>query len=560
MSATRHEHDRRWQALQSERTSWVPHWQDLSRHLQPRLGKFFTADRNKGEKRHNNIYDSTATRAVRVLAAGMMAGMTSPARPWFRLTTGDPDLAESHEAREWLNDVRRLMLDVFARSNTYPMLQNMYEEIGVFGTGASILMPDFDNIIHHYPSTIGEFAISTNHKGMVDTFYREFDKTVDQLVAEFGRENCSSSVKNMYDRGHLDKWITVVHGIEKRHQRDPMKRDALNMPFATCYFEKGAEPGKYLRKGGMKDFRVLAPRWHASGGDIYGYSPGMEALGDVKQLQHEQLRKAQSIDYQTKPPLMLPASMKGRTDMLPGGTSFYDGVPPTGVRSMFEANLNLNYLLEDIRDVRDRINSTFYVDLFLMLAQTDNGQMTATEVAERHEEKLLMLGPVLERLHNELLDPLIALTFADLLEAGVLPPLPEVLEGSPIRVEFVSMLAQAQRAVGTASTDRFIGNLGAVMTMKPEVADKFDADKWVDHYSDALGIDPDLIVPDDKVVLIREERAAAQKQAEQAAMAEQMAGAAKDAAAAPTQGGDSNALDDIMGLYSGYNSPSPQEY
>ena len=555
--------DRRWSDLKSERSTWVGHWRELSQYLQPRLGQYLVSDVNKGEKRHNSIYDNTGTRALRILSAGMMAGMTSPARPWFRLSTADPSLNDHHSVKVWLADVRRLMLDVFSRSNTYRALQGMYEELGLFGTSASLTLPNFDRVVHHYPTTVGQYAITTDHEGRVNTFYREIGKRVSELVREFGYDNCTRGTQRLYDQGALDKWVTCVHAIEPREDRERGKPGAKNMPWKSVYFELGADQGTYLREGGFKRFRVLAPRWHVTGGDIYGYSPGMEALGDVKQLQHEQLRKAQGIDYMTKPPLQAPTSMKGReVDMLPGGINYVDAPQGgRGVQTLFETRIDLQHLLMDIQDIRGRINSAFYADLFLMLAQAPNdGRMTATEVAERHEEKLLMLGPVLERLHDELLSPLIAGTFEDMLEAGMVPPPPAELNGMPIRVEFVSMLAQAQRAVGTAGLDRYIANLGTVAQFKPDVLDKFNSDKWADSYADALGVDPEMIVADKEVALVREQRAAQQQKMEQAAMANSMADSANKLGGVPTQGGSSNAATDIMSMFSGYASPTAESY
>jgi hypothetical protein len=295
------------------------------------------------------------------------------------------------------------------------------------------------------------------------------------------------------------------------------------------------------------------------GGDIYGHSPGMEALGDVKQLQHEQLRKAQAIDYQTKPPLQVPASMKNRDiEMLPGGISYYDGAANNGIKTAFEVNLNLQYLLNDIMDCRERVRGAFYADLFLMLANAGpNTRMTATEVAERHEEKLIMLGPVLERLHNELLAPLVDTTFTRMVQAGIVPPAPQELQGMDLNIEFVSMLAQAQRAIGTNAVDRFVGNLGAIAQMKPDILDKFDQDEWADVYADMLGIDPALIIADKDVAIIRQARAQAMAAKEQAAVMQQQSQTVKNMAQSPT-GGD-NALTDITNLFSGYGSPSPLE-
>lgn len=547
----------RWGQLKSERASWLSHWKEISDYLLPRSGRFFIQDRDKGWRRHNNIYDSTGTRALRVLAAGMMSGMTSPARPWFRLGIADPELMKYAPVKAWLHQNTQMMLQIFSKGNTYRALHSMYEELGAFGTGASIVMADYNDVIRHYPLTTGEYAIATNYRGEVTTIYREFQKTVAEVVGEFGIDKVSAAVKNMHDRGSLDQWITIVHAIEPRVDRDPRMKDAKNMPWQSCYFELNQDGDKYLRESGFKEFPALVPRWATSGGDIYGNGPGMEALGDIKQLQHEQLRKAQAIDYKTKPPLQVPASMKNRDiETLPGGVSFVDMASSSGgIKTAFEVNLDLNHLLMDIGDVRERIRGSFYADLFLMLANQTDARMTATEVAERHEEKLLMLGPVLERLHNELLDPMIEMTFSRMVEAGIVTPPPPELQGMEINVEFVSMLAQAQRAVATNGVDRFVGNLGAVAGIKPDVLDKFDADKWADEYSEMLGISPELIVPSDQVAFIRQERAKAQQAAQRSAMLNQNADTANKLAGANT--GGQNALTDVMGMFSGYNSPGP---
>ena len=542
----------RWGQLKNERESWMSHWKEISDYLLPRSGRFFVEDRNRGDKRHNNIYDSTGTRALRVLAAGMMAGMTSPARPWFRLTTSDPQLDESAAVKAWLADVTRLMQMVFAKSNTYRALHSMYEELGAFGTASTIVLADYTSVIHHYPLTTGEFAMAADHRGQVNTLFREFQMTVAQVVREFGRSNCSPTVQTLFDRGALEQWVTVMQAIEPRVDRDLTKRDDRNMAWKSIYFEQGGNEDQILRESGFKEFPALCPRWATSGGDIYGNSPAMEALGDIKQLQHEQLRKAQGIDYKTKPPLQAPTSLKSRdVDTLPGGISFVDAAAPNGgIRSAFEVNIDLSHLLADIQDVRERIKGSFYADLFLMLANGTNPQMTATEVAERHEEKLLMLGPVLERMHNEILDPLIEMTFSRMVEANIVPPPPDELQGMELNVEFVSMLAQAQRAIATNSVDRFVGNLGAVAGIKPEVLDKFDADRWADAYADMLGIDPELIVPGEQVAMIRKQRAEAAQAQQQAALLNQGADTAQKLGSVDTS--KQSALTDVTRAFSGY--------
>lgn len=525
---------RRIGELRNERSSWLPHYQELSKFLLPRSGRYFQQDRNRGERRHNNILDNTGTRGVRVLSAGMMSGMTSPARPWFRLETPDPDLNRHSPVKLWLSDVTKLMLRVFAKSNTYRALHTTYEELGVFGTAAKVVMPNFQHVIHHHTLTAGEYMVGTDFYGNVDTLGREFEMTVGQLVGQFGRDNVSISVRQLYDKGSRDTWIPVTHIIQPRTQRDRKSPLARDMAFESVYWEPGCNHGSVLSDSGYKDFPALCSRWALAGGDIYGNSPGMEVLGDTKQLQQEQLRKGQAIDYQTKPPLQVPSSMKNaEVDTLPGGVSYYDGMTPgSGIRTAFDVNLRLDYLLADIQDVRERIKAGFYADLWLMLSQIDTGKMTATEVAERKEEKLLMLGPTTERLHSEELQPLVEGTFARMVEVGMVPPAPEEMQGMDLNVNFISTLAQAQRAIGTNSIDRYVANLGQIATIKPGVLDKFSEDDWADIYADSLGIDPRLIVPDEKVAFLRASRAKVQMAQQEAAQANINADTAQMAAQA----------------------------
>lgn len=543
-------------SLWTERSSWITHWREISEYQQPRSGRFVVTDRNKGDKRANHIIDNTAIFASRTLAAGLMSGMTSPARPWFKLEIADKELMESAAVKQWLHESASLLRAIFASSNTYRALHTTYEELGLFGTAASVMLSDFDNVVHHYPLTIGEYALATDAKGNVDTLCREFEMTVAQMVERFGLNNCSMTVRDLFNKGAYDSPATVIQLIEPRRQRDPGKRDAKNMRFSSVYFEPGRDDAadRFLSESGFNRFPVLAPRWVVTGNDIYGTSPGMECLGDVKQLQHQQLRKGQAIDYQVQPPLVVPtAYAQNAKARLPGGLMYVDSQGPANtVRSAWDVRLDLNHLREDIIDVRDRIKAAYYADLFLMLANDTRSGITATEVAERHEEKLLMLGPVLERLHNELLSPLIDNTFDFASKANILPEPPRELQGMEIKVEFISVLAQAQRAVAAQGVDRLLGTVGQLAALKPDIVDKVDLDQVVDDYAEMYGVNPKIIVPDDKVVVIRDQR-------QQQIAAQQAAASIPDAANAAKTMGDTDmaGVQDVMNGLMGYGTPTP---
>lgn len=549
---------RRWTDMQTERSSWIGHWRELGDLFLPRAPRFYRSDRNQGQKKHNNVLDNTPIRANRILGAGMMSGATSPARPWFRLQTPDEHLNDYAPVKEWLSDVQRIMLHVFARSNTYLMLHQLYEEMGTFGTHAVITMEDFQKVTHHYNSPTGEFAIASDYRGSVNTIYREFEKPVSEIVGEFGIDRCSKTVKHLYNSGALNTWVPLLHVIEPRKDRDATSKTKENKAWKSCYMELGREDvgDVYLREGGFDEFPGIAPRWSRFGNDVYGSSPAMDVLGDARQLQHQQLRKANAIDFQTKPPIQLPTAAKGQDkNYLPGGVMYFDS-PGAGnsARTLFDVNLNLDHLRLDIEDVRQRIREGMHADLFLMLANLDKNQMTAREVAERHEEKLVQLGPVLERLHYEGLGPLTENTFLRVLRAGLLPPPPQELQEQELNVEFISTLAQAQRAVGVNAIDRFVANIGVIAAFKPDVVDKFNADKWADAYGDMMGIDPEMIVADDQVAIVRSERAKQMAQAAAAENAKAMGQAASGFGSVNTA--EPNLATDMMNQFAGYSAPA----
>lgn len=550
-------------ALWKERSSYDSHAQDIADFLLPRAVRFTESDRNKGgADAYNSIIDETGTLAHGVLEAGLMAGLTSPARPWVKLATPDRDLMEYAPVKAWLSKVTLKMLQIFAKSNTYRAFRTCYGQVGAFGVAADIVVDNFDNVLHNYPLAFGSYAIGLNHLGQTDSLFRTMEKTVGQLVQEFGYANCSLAVRNQWDKFNYDTTVPVLHGIEPRRERDYAKRDAKSMPFKSCYLEMGRDSeSKYLRESGFKEFPAICPRWLTDGEDTYASRwPAAIALGSIKQLQQEQLRKSTAIDYQVDPPLQVPVQYKNQDlDRLPGGVMYVDSASPTGgVRSAFEVNLRLDHLLADIQDVRERINKAFFVDLFKMLANDTRSNVTAREIAERHEEKLLMLGPVLESLHTEMLQPYVEITFAKMMRAGLFAPgmplePPQELHGADLDIEFISTLAQAQRAVGVTAIDRYVGTIASVSGIKPGILDKLDEDQLADVYAESLGIDPSLVVADDKIALIRKQRAAQQQAASIAAMApaaKDLAGAAKDLSQADPEG-----LNAAASAMSGYSIP-----
>jgi len=548
----------RWKQLEDDRSSWRSHWMEITDYLLPRRGRYLQESQNsKGRKRSTKIVDNTGGQALRTLSAGMMSGMTSPARPWFRLRTPDPDLMDVPGVKLWLGQVEVVLRSILSRSNFYNSAASMYTELGAFGTGAMYRRHHPSEVMNFRMFTAGEFVIAEDEYGVVDTLGRKTDFTVSQIIEDFVYDkytqkedwsNVSQAVKRLWSQKNYDARVPVIHMIQPRRNedRDFAKRDGQNKRFMDTYLEGGADGDKLLRDSGYDSFPAYCPRWDALGGDVYGVSPGMETLGDIKQLQHEQRRKAQAIDKMVNPPMIASMSMKGKpSTVLPGGTTYVDPVAGgTGFQPAYLVQPRLNEMMMDIQEVQQRIQRGFYADLFAMMINSDRRQMTATEVAERHEEKLVLLGPVLQRLNTEFLDPLIEDTFLFALMDGRIPPPPPALEGVDLEIKYVSLLAQAQEAVAASSIERtfaFAGNLSAVF---PEIVDNLDADEAIRSYGEVLGTSADIMRDAEQVAAMRERRAQQQQMEQQMAMASQGAQAAKVLSEADTQ--NPNALTALL--------------
>lgn len=544
--------------LKQERASWLPHYRDLSDFFLPRRGRHLSdsGQPNRGDRRNGKLVDPQPRLAARTLSSGMVAGLTSPARPWFRLSTPDPDLAEFASVKRWLDIVSQRMRDVFARSNLYNALPTLYLELGVFGTAPILVDEHSDDIIRCFPFTVGAYSIGLNSDLSADTFAREYKMTVKQVVGTFGLNNVSMAVRALWDSCQYDQWVDVCHMIAPNEEFNHKQADHRGMPYSSVYWEAGGDEDRLLRIKGYHEFPIMAPRWDVTGEDIYGSSPGMDALGLSKALQLQTKRKAQAIDKHVDPPMNAPTSMRNSTaSLLPGAVNFNDSTQgQRGFEPVYTIKPEINALLEDIQDMRQLISRCMYEDLFLMLAMSDRRQITAREIEERHEEKLLMLGPVLERLNDELLDPLIDRVFAIMLRRGLLPEPPRELQGVDLKVEYISILAQAQRSVATAGLERLAGFVGSIAQVKPDITDKVDFDQMIDEYSDALGVPARVIVSDDNVALARDQRQQmqrAQAMAMAAQPAQQGAAAVKSLSDAKMAGGDESALDRIVGMMGG---------
>lgn len=542
----------RLQAMEVVRNSWWLQWRLLARWINPRLGRFLETpnEGDRGSQRNQRILDSTALTASQRFAAGLMAGVSSPARPWFKLSFGVGATAnQSWAVKRWLAEVERRMRQVLAESNFYRAIAMMYEQLGVFGTAVMLLYEDYDDVIRCFPVAAGEYYLAVDDRLEVSTLGRKFVMTTAELVGRFGLANVGDSVQQMYREGRMDQEYLVGHLITPNDEQAYKVPGVRGMPYVEVYFIWGGQ--EVLEVSGYNERPFICMRWNVTGNDPYGRSLGMDAFGDVVQLQITQKRKGQLIEKLVNPPMVADPSLENKpASTIPGAVTFVaPGKGDVGFKPAYEVHpQGLPAITADIQQTQGRIRTTFFEDLFLMISQMEGVQpRNVLEIAERKEEKMLMLGPALERIHDEGLRLVIKRLYAIMLRRGLIPPMPEELDAQTISIEFVSVLAQAQRAASLTAIERlfaFAGNLAAVY---PGVADKLDVDVALDEYADVLGAPPKIIVSAERVAELRAEK---NRQQQMAMAAEQMPKVAKGAELlSQTDMGDGqSALSRITGL------------
>jgi len=495
---------KRFPHLKSNRALWESHWQEIFERCLPTKAAI-TTSRLPGTKLPTTIYDSTAIYSTQVLAAGLHSYMTNPTSRWYALEMVTRELMEVIEIKRWLSDCEDIVFSYLNGSNFNQAIHESY--IGYSAIGNCCLYEDEDlkNAIKFHARPMGEIFILANARGDIDTVYRSFTFTVRQAKQEWGND-CGEKVNKLYEAGKVEERVPFLHVVLPREDRDIRKADARNMPYGSIYIEP--EKKKVLSEGGYEEFPFFTPRFYKIADSEYAYGPGSLALADIKTLNSMSKTILAGGEKKVKPPIILPHDGY----LLP----FKTGAGAVNLKLSGNADDKVEILdtkgdigigleMEDRR--RSQIKWAFFVELFLMLANIPDKQRTATEIAARVNEMMLILGPVLGRLMHELLDPIIVRTFAILMRLGKLPPPPDVIEeGEEYKIKYISPLAKAQKAAKSQAIGNLIAATREMMDMREDVVDNLNLDEAVKELAEITNVTGKILRSDDEEAEIREAR------------------------------------------------------
>ncbi|MEW5775133.1 MAG: portal protein [Thermodesulfobacteriota bacterium] len=551
---------RRLGRLQDERRPFDAIWEEVAEYMGPTyLG--FTAEPQHPRKPRPDIVDSTARRAAKVFSAGMLSGASSPSQRWFSLALEDPEAADRPEAKAWLQELERLFTDDLLRRGFYPQQHLAYHQAGLFGWQCLYLDESPAHGIRFSARPLREIYIAENHQGVVDTVFREFTLTARQALQKWGREALPDPVRRCLDtpRGQDDRRFTFLHAVFPREERNLRSLDRTGMGFASVYLER--ESRRVVAEGGYREMPYIVTRSYRLPGTPYSYSPGTEALADVKMLNEMKRLILEAGQLSVAPPYLVPDDgFVGRVSFEPRSLNYYraDGRGPHDF-----APLNVGgdprFAWELIETTRKDVNEAFFVDLFLAIKQRAEmgASPTAMEVSELAGERMFLLGPMLMQQQQENFTALFERLFSLKLRRGELPPVPEALRGERFKAEYVSPLALAQRESRTRSILASYGDAARIAAADPGVMDIFDHEQNVRAIMEGRGMPHAGIRSRRQAARAREERARAQAQAMQARSLGELAGKLPALGKAPDPGSPAAALLASLGLAGGLPGPAP---
>lgn len=504
-------------------------WEDEMYFVQPRK-RGIQSQYQPGDKPPEDIYDDTAIQANLIMAAGLSGYMTNAAQRWFELRTKDESLMKEKDVAKYFSDCAEIMYSTFAASNFYQQIHETYLDLGSVGNACLYEDEDFKDTIRFYARHPREVYIVEDDREEVTMVYRKFPMTAWQAYVFFGEKECGKAVlEAVLKEKNYGKSFDFLHYVCIRHKRDPRKKDKRNKPFASYWVSLADK--RILREGGYEEFPYFYPRFYKNSGETYGYGPTYSCYTTIKRLNNA-TQYYEDAAYQDTYPAWLAENdgLMGSLDLRKDAMN-YQRQPLSQGKAVEALTVQRNWAvgMDYLNKKEAVIKQSFFVDLFLMLNQVQSGSRTATEVSEMIQERMMILGPVLGRLQNELYNPIIYRTFAICNRAGKFPKPPQALDGVDWEVVYVSPLAKAQRAVQARDMQTFLAVIGQLTQAAPTAGDKINIDKVVDKLCRFYSVDPDIINSDDEVEAIRANRAKQQEYMAKMAAMQQGAMIAKDA-------------------------------
>ncbi len=477
---------RRFQAAVARRQNWESLWQEAYKFALPQRDSFSSSQ--PGGAKTDRMYDATAMDAVEQLAASLLGNLTPPWTQWFGLKPG-PDLSpkEAEDIAPLLEKAAKTIQAHFDRSNFIVEMHQCYLDLVVGGTAALVLEETPPGSFSSFKFTampLNRITLEEGESGLLDGSFRMVSLTLSQLRERYATAELPPAVVSQGEKDSQRRFEV---------QESVLPNSLGTFDFKACLLESGAPV--LLHEGRFLESPVIAFRWLKSPGEIYGRSPVMKALPDIKTANKvvELILKNASIAvtgiWQADDDGVLnPANIE-----LKPGTIIPKAVGSKGLSPLeMPGRFDISQLV--LEDLRSSIRRALIAD---RLGPVAGPRMTATEVLERSSEMALLLGATYGRLQSEMMTPMIKRAFAILRRRGEVPDMN--IDGQLVELDYRAPLARAQGQRNVQSTLSWIES---VMAMGPEASGSINFPAAARFLGESLGVPSDLIRNEDPALAL----------------------------------------------------------
>lgn len=449
-------------------------WQEISEYVVPNRGDFITK-RSQAERIDRRVFDSTAVHANEMLASALHTGLTNPSSKWFDMQPVDTDIQDDDEVKGYVANAVKKMYNVL-NSPTTGFYQHNHEflmEITSYGTSIMFIDESLESTVRFKNVHLSQCSIEENNQGEVDTVHRRFKMTPRQAVQQFGEENEDLQKKlRAYPNEELE-FTHVVMPIKDYERMGGTNAPTGGQKFASVYVCKDCKDP--LEEGGYFEMPYVVARWTKVVGEIYGRSPAWNALSDIRMINVMSETIVRAAQKQVDPPmLMADDGVIMPLHTYPSGVNI-GGLSDDGKPLIQALQTGGDLGLGDamLQQRREAIQKAFFVDQF---APSQGTPASATERSQLEQTALRLTGPHLNRLQVEYANRLLDRLFGILQRSGKLGKAPQSLQGRELKIEYISPLANNQRAPELQAILTAIGSVGPLIEMNPDLLDHVDAD------------------------------------------------------------------------------------
>jgi hypothetical protein len=517
-----------YQQLKGQRSNFESYWQSLHDYFYIEAQDINRSYYPGTELQADALFDSTTLESADVLASGFMNYLTPPTSRWFALRAKNEKLRNNKKVSAYLEDVSDQVNYTLNKSNFYNQNIASFKGSGVYGTSAMIEEEDVEEDARFYSLPIKQIVIVEDGRGRVSEFFIEFEYTASQAASRWGAEALSDKMKEelQEDRRKENPHPFLLY-IAARYRRDFTKFDKKNLPIEAVWIDLDGK--RTVEEGGYNEMPAFCHRFDKRPFIVWGFSPAMKALPFARILNACAKTNLRAMMKHTDPPVALPnnAFIMPFTQN-PRAVNYYNKDKMKAEDIFAFGNFgNPQIGMTAVEYYSMKVKSIMFNDVFLAFDAITK-QMNNPEVAERINEKMMLLGPAVGRYIAEMINPVVIRTIGILARKGKLPPMPDEFILDPeFEIDCISQLAMAQRRSQLNSLVTGLTLVGQMAAVTPDVIDKIDPDKVVDETWGIVGAPMRVLRSDDEVEEIRQAKAAALAQQQQMMLLQQGADVVK---------------------------------